>query len=43
MYQDCEVFGSEGEYRCETVEEDSEGVNLQELEHPQVEAEECGT
>ena len=43
MYQDCEVSGSEGECRCEVVEEDSEGVNLQELEHPQVEAEERGT
>ena len=43
MYQDCEVFGSEGERRRETVEEDSEGVDLQELKHPQVEAEERGT
>ena len=43
MYQDCEVFGSEGECRCKTIEEDSEGVNLQELEHPLVEAEESGT
>ena len=43
MYQDCEVFGSEGECRCKTIEEDSEGVNLQEPEHTEVEAEECGT
>ena len=43
MYQDCEVSGSKGECRCEVAEEDSEGANLQELEHPQVEAEERGT
>ena len=43
MYQDCEVSGSEGERRCKVVEEESEGKNLQEPEHPQVEAEECGT
>ena len=43
MYQDCEVFGSEGECRYEVTEEDSEGINLQEPEHPQVEAEERGT
>jgi hypothetical protein len=43
MYQDSEISGSEGECRCKTIEEDSEGVNLQELEHPQVEAEERGT
>ena len=43
MYQDCEVSGSEGECRCEVLEEDSEGADLQEPEHPQVEAEKCGT
>ena len=43
MYQVCEVSGSEGECRCEAVEEDSEGTDLQELERPQVEAEERGT
>ena len=43
MYQDCEVSGSEGECGCEVVEEDSKGTNLQKSEHPQVEAEECGT
>ena len=43
MYQDNEVSGSEGECRCEVIEKDSEGTDLQELEHPQVEAEERGT
>ena len=43
MYQDCEVSGCQGECIREVAEEDSEGVNLQELEHPQVEAEEYGT
>ena len=43
MHQDSEVSGCQGECRCKTTEEDSEGVNLQELEHPQVEAEERGT
>ena len=43
MHQDSEVSGSEGECRREVVEEDSEGTDLQKPEHPQVEAEECGT
>ena len=43
MNQDSEISGSEGECRCEVVEEDSEGIDLQEPENPQVEAEECGT
>ena len=43
MYQNCEVSGSKGECRCEVVEEDSEGTDLQKSEHPEVEAEECGT
>ena len=43
MYQDSEISGSEGECRCETVEEDSEGIDLQELEHSQVETKERGT
>ena len=42
MYQNCEVSGSKGECRCEVVEEDSEGTDLQEPEHPKVETEECG-
>ena len=43
MHQDCEVSGSEGECRCEVVEEDSEGTDLQELEHSKVEIKERGT
>ena len=43
MYQDCEVPGSEGEYRCEVVKEDSKGTDLQKSEHPLVEAEERET
>ena len=43
MYQDCEVSGSEGECRCETVEEDSEGIDLQEPEHSQMETKERRT
>ena len=43
MHQDSEVSGSEGERRRETVEKDSEGIDLQELEHSQMETEERGT
>ena len=43
MHQDSEILGSEGERRRETVEEDSEGRDLQELEHSQMETEERGT
>ena len=43
MHQDSEVSGSEGERRRETVEEDSKGTDLQELEHSQVEIKERGT
>ena len=43
MHQDSEILGSEGERRREVVEEDSEGIDLQELEHSQVEIKERGT
>ena len=43
MHQDSEILGSEDKRRCEVVEKDSEGADLQEPEHAQVEAEECGT
>ena len=43
MHQDSEISGSEGERRREVVEEDSEGIDLQELERSQMETEERGT